>query len=524
MAGFLFQSGGFQAPSLRPGFHAPFTRIPREPHWGGVRVESAWLPSGEQGLCFLRFLVDKLLGTKQAALMNEKKVLMLAVNSSWSHSNPAFYYLRAMLRGLPYHATILEFTTKDHLSDVLQTAHSQQAQIVCLSAYIWNRMFLQQLLPALKQLLPEAVFVVGGPEAENLKTFLTAGDYLIIGQGEAKYKALAESGFSLSQEELVKVPELPLAELPFPYDASDLPALQGKLIYYELYRGCPYGCIYCLSARDRRKELRFDPNDPSDLNAMFAELSKLVALQPKTLKFVDRSFNLNKALAHRVWEFFIANPVPCEAHFEIYPDLLDEADLQLLERVKPATFRFEIGIQTIHPEVAMACGRSSNWQKAREMLIQLKQRTRVRLHTDLLVGLPGENYDAIIDSLNQLCVCLPDAVQLGILKILPDTPMLDVARDRGYKWLDHPPYTVLQTDALSYPELCRLEDYARLLNLYWNKEEHYESWKTLLQINSADVMLNELREMHIRLGYELHSLAKAKREAVMKELLVKHGG
>ncbi len=229
-------------------------------------------------------------------------------------------------------------------------------------------------------------------------------------------------------------------------------------------------------------------------------------------------------MAHRVWEFFIANPVPCEAHFEIYPDLLDEADLQLLERVKPATFRFEIGIQTIHPEVAMACGRSSNWQKAREMLIQLKQRTRVRLHTDLLVGLPGENYDAIIDSLNQLCVCLPDAVQLGILKILPDTPMLDVARDRGYKWLDHPPYTVLQTDALSYPELCRLEDYARLLNLYWNKEEHYESWKTLLQINSADVMLNELREMHIRLGYELHSLAKAKREAVMKELLVKHGG
>jgi len=456
--------------------------------------------------------------------MNKKKVLMLAVNSSWSHSSPAFYYLRAMLGGLPYQAKMLDFSTKDHLGDVLRTAWAEQAQIVCFSAYIWNRIYLQQLLPPLKKLLPEAVLVVGGPEAQRLESYLSKTDYLICGPGEAKFRALAESGFRMSTDDLAKVPALSLSELPFPYKASDLSTLQNRLVYYELYRGCPYGCIYCLSARDGRKELRFDPANPDNLERLFEELALLVALQPRTLKFVDRSFNLNKALAHKVWEFFISNPLSCEAHFEIYPDLLDESDLVILEKAEAGKFRFEIGVQTVNPEVARACGRSSNWRKVHEMLIKLKKRTKIRLHTDLLAGLPGENYASIVDSLNQLCACLPDAVQLGILKILPDTPMLEIAKDRGYKWLDEPPYSVLSSDALSFPELCLLEDFARLLNLYWNKEEHSESWKTLLQKDSAESLLSKLRDIHNRLGYELHSLARAKRDAVMKELLEKYGG
>jgi len=119
-------------------------------------------------------------------------------------------------------------------------------------------------------------------------------------------------------------------------------------------------------------------------------------------------------------------------------------------------------------------GRKSDWQKSRHYLNELRVKTKVRIHADLLVGLPGEDFDSIIHSLNELCRTRPAAVQLGMLKILPDTPMKEIAKERGYLWLDDPPYQILRSDALSYDEICYLDDLAHLLSLYWNKEEFAE--------------------------------------------------
>ena len=449
--------------------------------------------------------------------MKKNMILMAAINSSWSHTNPAFYYLREVISDLPYEVQIKNWTSNDQLLDILKELAEVQAKVICFSAYIWNCHILQQLIPELKKLV-DAKIVIGGPEANNLKSTLAENDYLITGAGEGKFRALAESGFSLSQNELANAKDIPLKDIPFPYRPEDLPELQGKLIYYELQRGCPYGCIYCLSANDKRKELRFDPDNPKEAQRLSAELDRLNELQPKTFKLVDRSFNTNKKLAHLVWNYLLDKGFCCDVHFEIYPDLLDDSDLEILSKMPDRLLRFEIGIQTVNPEVAKASGRNSNWEKAKGMLQKLKSKTKIRIHADLLSGLPSESFDSVINSLNELCSCLPDAVQLGRLKILPDTPMQEVALEKGYKWLSDPPYTVLQSDALSFSELSLLEDYARLLNLYWNKEEHAEKWKILLGRYKADLVLDRLKEIHQRNGYELHSLAKGKRDAVMAEM------
>jgi len=447
---------------------------------------------------------------------------MVSLNSSWSHTNPAFYYLREVIRELPYSVQMMNWTSKDHLLDILNELFEAQADVYCFSAYIWNRRTLQELIPELKKLVVAGI-VIGGPEAENLKSIIAENDYLITGAGEGKFRALAESGFCLKQSELDEAKDIPLKDIPFPYRPEDLSELKGKLIYYELQRGCPFGCIYCLSANDKRTELRFDPDNPEKIQELYSELDRLNELQPKTLKLVDRSFNTNIKLAHLVWNYLIDKGFSCDVHFEIYPDLLAESDLEILGKIPERMLRFEIGIQTIHPEIAKASGRNSHWDKAKAMLLELKARTRIRIHADLLTGLPGEKFSQVISSLNELCACLPDAVQLGRLKILPGTPMQEIALNKGYKWLSDPPYTVLQSDALSFSELNLLEDYARLLNLYWNKEEHPDQWKILLGKFTAEQILAYLKEIHHCHGYELHSLAKAKREAVMTELMEKYG-
>lgn len=443
-----------------------------------------------------------------------KNILMVAINSSWSQSNLAYYYLREVIRPLRHSVWISDYTLKDHPGDVIASIYSYQPDVVCFSAYIWNCEYLQKLIPELKKLLPKAIVVMGGPESSNRDYGLTDHDFCISGGGEGAFKCLAASGFT----KLVDPPYLPLKTVPFPYHPDDKSSLEGKLVYYECYRGCPYSCIYCLSSTDKRHELRFDPDIPEDIISLEQELNSLIALKPKTLKFIDRSFNIFPKLAHHIWQFFIKHPVGCEVHFEIYPDLLDDDDFLILEAAPSGLIRFEVGIQTTNDTIAAYSGRNSNWDKAKQALISLKQRTHIRIHTDLLAGLPGESYSSVLNSLNQLCSTLPDAVQLGLLKILPNTPMAEIAKERGYLWLNHPPYQCLASDALTYSEMCKLESLAKLLNLYWNKEEYAQEWANLLQQHKASDVLFCLWDIHRELGYDLHSLSRGKRAQVMQLL------
>ncbi len=412
-----------------------------------------------------------------------------------------------------------EFTLAEPLFDVLTQIVRDQPEIACFSAYIWNSGELRRLLPELKKLLPSLKIVLGGPEAADGDFGLAESDFVVKGPGEGVFRRLAESGFELPGG-VYEAPAPPLRELPFPYHKTDKAALQGKLVYYESSRGCPYRCAYCLSALDKRHEARFDPALASDRRKLRSELDRLLDLQPRTLKFVDRSFNAHPRLARLIWDHAIRQTGACEFHFEIYPDLLAEEDLLLLEKAPPGRIRFEVGVQTVNATVARACGRNSNWRKTKAALNALRERTQICVHADLLVGLPGENYASVLHSLNELASTYPAEIQLGMLKILPDTPMLDIATQRGYQWLDHPPWQVLKTDALSFAEVSRLQELAKIINLYWNKGEYTESWARLLSTgNQASKLCLQLLNIHQRMGLTLHSVAKSTRAEVFGELL-----
>lgn len=444
-----------------------------------------------------------------------KKILFIALNSSWSQSNLALYYMRELIRDLDFDAHILSFTLKEPLHQVMEEIYAKHPDVICLSAYIWNRIYLSSLQPELAKILPHARFVVGGPEA--LAFSHAPRTTVLSGPGEAAFRVLALQGFPAISS-LAHAEHLELRDIPFPYHPEDVAQLTDHLIYYECYRGCPYSCVYCLSSCDHRNEPRFDLSRAEDQQKLQQELLALVELEPRTLKFIDRSFNIQKDLAHAIWRFAIEQDLAFDLHFEIYPDLIQEADIELLALAPEGRIRFEVGIQSTNDEVLRTCGRNSDWQKSRTVLMALKHRTKVRVHADLLVGLPGEDFSSIIKSLNDLCLCEPAAVQLGMLKILPNTPMQNIAYERGYLWMDIPPYQILSTDSMRYEDLCLLDDYAHLLSLYWNKEEHPHTWHSLLQRHPANRILQELRDMHLQQGMPLYSVSRQKREMMMQAL------
>ena len=343
---------------------------------------------------------------------------------------------------------------------------------------------------------------------------------MVKGPGEGVFRVLAEAGFKLPGG-VYEAPAPALRDLPFPYHKTDQAALQGKLVYYESSRGCPFRCAYCLSALDNRNEARFDPSLASDRRKLYSELDRLLELKPRTLKFVDRSFNAHPSLARLIWDYAIRQQGACEFHFEIYPDLLTEEDLQLLENAPPGRIRFEVGVQTVNSAVARACGRNSNWQKAKAALNALRERTEICVHADLLVGLPGESYVSVLHSLDELASTFPAEIQLGMLKILPDTPMQKIVGQRGYQWLDHPPWQVLQTDALSFEQVARLQELAKIINLYWSKGEFSTNWQELLSTgHRASRICLRLLQLHHQKGLTLHSVAKSTRAEIFGKLMV----
>lgn len=453
------------------------------------------------------------------------KILLLAVNSAWTHTNPALFYFRELIRELPYQVEMEELTLKTQICEALELIYPKKPDLICLSVYIWNRIYLQKLIPELRKLLPDTRFILGGPEVMDagLSSILQASDIVIEGCGEAAFKELAAKGFAVENHNPAHVYQadkhLSLAQIPFAYRSEDKKLLANRLVYYETGRGCPFACVYCLSANDSRNEKRFDITLTTERQKLHSELDTLISLEPRTIKFIDRSFNIYPELAQAIWKYIIALEYECEFHFEIYPDLLREEDLQLLEQVPENRIRFEIGIQSTNNFVMDKVQRKSDWKRMKPILLQLRKRTNIRIHTDLICGLPTEDKASVIRSVNEIAATFPHEIQLGMLKILPNTPMQKIAMESAYLYLSEPPYQVLASDALTFEEICHFENLAHCINLYWNKGDFCCLFETLMIHFEPYEIFLKLMEYHQQRSFTYHSMEQRKRFALVRDMI-----
>jgi radical SAM superfamily enzyme YgiQ (UPF0313 family) len=424
-------------------------------------------------------------------------IVLAGWNARFSHTCLAIRYLKNHLfqhwPAAP-RTDLFEWTINDPPAQIIQQLYLRQARLYAFSCYIWNISLVARISSQLKKVLPGVRILWGGPEVSyDAKQRLLdnkAVDFIIRGEGETAFLALCRALFSPSghfnegfaatpgltwrDPENGRIRENPAGPLldgaawPFAYAQPELAGLANRIIYYETSRGCPYRCIYCLSALD--KTVRYRP-----LEKVFAELQQLLVANPLQVKLVDRTFNCQPDRAREIWHFLIKkqqqNP-DCRTrfHFEAAADLLDTETIELLNTAPPGLFKLEIGIQTIHPEILKAIDRPFRADKAQGPISRLRQAGRVHLHLDLIAGLPGETLALFAESFNWVYQLHPQQLQLGFLKILPGSPMHCQAASRGFAWQDEPPYEVLRSDALSYADLNKLKSIAALLELYHNSQ------------------------------------------------------
>ena len=462
------------------------------------------------------------------------KILLAACNAKYIHSNLAVYNLKSCSGEYSHNVVIKEYTINQIQDDILKDIYLEQPDVICFSCYIWNISFVKELVSDLKKILPHVDFWAGGPEVSyDAVEFLKKNPAffgVMVGEGEETFHELAGYYIERKPENLkeirgvafhdeTKVPDIvhtgwrelmDLSKVPFAY--SNLTEFKNRIIYYESSRGCPFSCSYCLSSID--KKLRF-----RDIELVKKELQFFIDNKVPQVKFVDRTFNCKHDHAMAIWRYITEHDNGItNFHFEISADLLREEELALMKTMRPGLIQLEIGVQSTNPQTIKAIRRTMDFEKLKGIVEQIHSFGNIHQHLDLIAGLPYEGYESFHKSFCDVYALRPEQFQLGFLKVLKGSHMMEMTGEYQILYKDREPYEVLSTAWLTYGEILGLKMVESMVEVYYNSGQFKHTLVFLEQYFEDPFRMYEaLGRFYEKKGYSEISHSRMRRYEILME-------
>lgn len=462
------------------------------------------------------------------------KILLAACNAKYIHSNLAVYNLKSCSGEYSSSVVVKEYTINQIRDDILKDIYLEQPDVVCFSCYIWNISFVRELVPDLKKILPQVEFWAGGPEVSyDAVEFLKKNPVffgVMVGEGEETFHELAGYYIERKPETLSGIRGvafrdenkgrdivhtgwrelMDLSKVPFAY--SNLTEFKNRIIYYESSRGCPFSCSYCLSSID--KKLRF-----RDIGLVKKELQFFIDNKVPQVKFVDRTFNCKHDHAMEIWRYITENDNGItNFHFEISADLLRAEELALMKTMRPGLIQLEIGVQSTNPQTIKAIRRTMDFEKLKGIVEQIHSFGNIHQHLDLIAGLPYEGYDSFHKSFCDVYALRPEQFQLGFLKVLKGSHMMEMTGEYQILYKDREPYEVLSTAWMTYGEILRLKMVESMVEVYYNSGQ-FKNTLVFLEKYFDDPfrMYEALGRFYEKKGYSEISHSRMRRYEILME-------
>ena len=420
------------------------------------------------------------------------KILLVGINTKYIHPAISLYQLKA---NTSYESEICEFTIKDSNESIVNKLENKlnedKFDLICYSCYLWNIDKVLTISKIIKQKFPIDV-VLGGPEVSyDAMHFLVSFphiNYIIRGEGEIAFNELLMYKDSLitldevsnlsyilngeyreNKTKIIDLSQIKLATLM-------VKDLDNQVVYLESSRGCPYHCSYCTASLENN--LRFFP-----LNDVLSILKTLMERRAKIVKFLDRTFNANKEYMISILSFIEKHNVCTTFQFEVVVDRLSSDVIDFINGLNHKYLRFEVGIQTIHNEVNKNVSRYQNMDKLKDNINKLNQTNNIDLHVDLIAGLPGETKEMFKESSNTTFMLRCKELQLGFLKFLRGTKLLDRIDEFEYSYNDKAPYEIIKSSTMSKSDLDEIKKVEIGLNYYYNSNRFIRTFDYLFKYN-----------------------------------------
>ena len=402
-------------------------------------------------------------------MSSSTQIILSTLNARYIHASLGLRYLLANMGDLRPQTQLLEFIINSRPIDIVESLLKDNPQIIGLGVYIWNAEETLLVVKLLKQVSPETIVILGGPEVTyetEQQEICALADYVITGQADISFRKTCADLLNNKKplEKIIKAEHLKLNEIILPYSEYTDEDIKNRVIYVEASRGCPYKCEFCLSSLDKTVY-------PFDLDLFLAEMQVLFDRGVRSFKFIDRTFNLKVATSIKIMEFFLEKinldseqQEKVYLHFELIPDHLPEKLKTVMQRFPEDSLQFEIGIQSLNPDIQDIISRKQDDNKVATNMNWIRQETHAHIHADLIIGLPGETMGSFAKGFDELVAMNPHEIQVGILKRLRGTPIIRHTDNYDMRYSPTAPYEILSNNIIDFNTMQMLKRFAR----YWD--------------------------------------------------------
>jgi radical SAM superfamily enzyme YgiQ (UPF0313 family) len=225
-------------------------------------------------------------------------------------------------------------------------------------------------------------------------------------------------------------------------------------------KGCNFPCqYYCPYPHGFGKKVRF--RNPSRVVKEIQFLQERYKIE--RVLFRDQVFTFNYYHSQQICQELINRNIKINWLCETRLDLVDRKLLELMK--KAGCIQINYGLESGDPQLFSNVGKPSRYQleELRDIILMTKD-VGIKAHTHLIIGLPGENWRTIKNTLKTLKEWRPDSIQVNIVTPYPGTQLYEDAKQRGLilttdlsKYTGN--YPVLRTEQMSLKKLVRAQKY-----------------------------------------------------------------
>lgn len=415
------------------------------------------------------------------------KVLLTTFNVE-NNFSLAFGYLKAYalkdnLLTDKANIQIMDFSQEgNNVTQVLYYISMIKPDILGLSCYCWNMDKIERLTIQVKKILPETIIILGGPEVGPIAAdYLNTNRYvdvIIKGEGEISFSELLKyyvlnkgslekikgiayrkNGETIENEDQVLIENLD--DIPSPYLTGIL-SPKDSVTYLETYRGCPYRCAYCFEGKNFPKLRYFSEERTKQELKLILENDTI-----SSFSFIDPVFNLNKKKL-KILSNLITNLNTNNKRLHTIETIVEKLDEETVKIFKKMNIEsIETGPQTINQNTLKNIKRYFNKDKF-ENGINLLHKYEIKIISDLMIGLPGDNIFNFFNSISYIIGLYPKRLVFSTLHVLPGTYLQKNAEKFCLVYDPKSPHCVLSTDSFPFQKIKKAEVFAESFEKEYN--------------------------------------------------------